>query len=166
MRYAAYGSNLHPLRLQQRTPSAKLLGTDYHPDYSMRFEKWSLDGSGKCGIFAGSSGVHFAVYELDPKEKPVLDTIEGVGFGYEVTTVELPEFGECFTYVPAGSHVRIELEPYDWYREIVLLGCDAHDFPGEYAEMIRRQSTMRDPDADRRKLNRDLIEQLRARNAQ
>lgn len=164
MKYAAYGSNLHPLRLQARTPSAKLLGTGFHPDYSLRFEKWSLDGSGKCGIFAGSTGVHFAVYELDPAEKPILDEIEGVGFGYEVTTIELPGFGECFTYVPAGTHVRNELEPYDWYREIVLLGCETHGFPDQYAETIRRQSTMRDPDDERRNLNTRLVERLRARN--
>jgi len=164
VRYAAYGSNLHPLRLQQRTPSARLLGTSYHPDYSLRFEKWSLDGSGKCGIFEGSSGVHFAVYELDPGEKPILDRVEGVGLGYEVKTLELPDYGECFTYVPASSHVRNELEPYSWYHEIVLLGCEAHGFPDDYVSRLRRQPTTRDPDANRRKLNQQLIELLKERN--
>ncbi len=165
MRYAAYGSNLHPLRLQQRTPSARLLGTAYSPDYSLRFQKWSLDGSGKCGIFKGSTGVHFAVYDFSDEDKAVLDEIEGVGRGYEVETIELPEFGECITYVPARTHVRHELAPYDWYHEIVILGCETHGFPHEYTERLRGEATTEDPDADRREANWQLIDILK-RNIQ
>lgn len=164
MLYAAYGSNLHPLRLQQRTPSARLLGTAFSPDYSLRFQKWSLDGSGKCGIFKGSSGVHFAVYQLDSEEKSILDRIEGVGSGYEVEIIDLPGFGECITYVPSRSHVRHELEPYDWYHEIVLLGCELHGFPADYIERIRQETTSEDPDLERQSLNRRLIGMLQKEN--
>lgn len=164
MLYAAYGSNLHPLRLQQRTPSARLLGTAFSPDYSLRFQKWSLDGSGKCGIFKGSSGVHFAIYELAGEDKSVLDKIEGVGLGYEVEIIDLPDFDECITYVPARSHVRHELAPYDWYHEIVLLGCEHHGFPTDYIDRIRQETVSEDPDRERRTLNRNLIGMLREEN--
>lgn len=160
-RYASYGSNLHPVRLQQRVPSARLLGTSYHPDYSLRFHKLSRDGSAKCGIFEGSTGVHFAVFELTENDKIALDAIEGVGKGYDLALIELPGFGECFTYLPADTHVRPDLAPYDWYREIVLLGCELHGFPDDYCAAIRDVATTKDPDDERQRINSDTVAALR-----
>ncbi len=160
-RYAAYGSNLHPLRLELRTPSAKLLGTDFHPGYSLRFHKLSRDASGKCGIFEGSTGVWFAVYELKRDDRRKLDAIEGVGAGYEIGVISLPEFGDCFTYIPSEDHVSAELRPYDWYREIVLQGCRYHGFPADYCKRIAATNIVDDPDAERRHNNAEILNRLR-----
>jgi len=162
LRYAAYGSNLHPLRLELRIPSARLLGTDYHAGYSLRFHKLSRDASGKCGIFESSSGVHFAVFEMSADDQAALDRIEGVGAGYERVTISLPTFGDCFTYLPSPSHVDQNLKPYDWYREMVLLGCAAHVFPADYCDDIRAIDSIADPDKDRRRLNEAVIDRLRS----
>ena len=162
-RYAAYGSNLHPVRLKLRTPSARLLGTSFHPDYSLRFHKQSLDGSAKCGIFEGSTGVHFAVYELTENDKKTLDAIEGVGKGYDLVHIDIPGFGECFTYLPSKTHVRPDLVPYDWYRDIVLLGCELHGFPDDYCNTIRNVATTTDPNDERRRLNGDTVSLLQKR---
>ncbi len=162
LRYAAYGSNLHPRRLGLRIPSARLLGTDFHPDYSLRFHKRSRDGSGKCGIFQGSSGVHFAVYEVGLEDQARLDDIEGVGKGYDRGTIALPGFGHCFTYFPSDDHVDPELQPYDWYREMVVQGCLAHGFPGKYREAIRETGAIPDLDESRRVSNESILSQLRS----
>ena len=109
--YAAYGSNLHPLRLQARTPTARLIGTGYLPDWSLRFHKRSLDTSGKCSIKKGSSGVYVAVYTMTAADKQLLDRIEGVGQGYANTTIQVPGIGECSTYVAEDTHIDRSLAP-------------------------------------------------------
>ncbi len=161
LRYAAYGSNLHPRRLNLRIPAARLLGTDFHPDFSMRFHKRSRDASGKCGIFAGSSGVHFAVYAMSEDDADTLDQIEGVGAGYERSTIVLQGFGKCFTYLPSPGHVDAGLKPYEWYHEMVLLGCAAHGFPEDYCDAVRAAKTIPDPDPSRRTTNGVILSQLR-----
>ena len=79
MKYAAYGSNLHPLRLSRRLPSAELISSAYLPDWSLHFHKRSIDESGKCNIRRGGSGVHYAIFEISLEDKLALDRIEGVG---------------------------------------------------------------------------------------
>ncbi|MDJ0698434.1 MAG: gamma-glutamylcyclotransferase family protein [Woeseiaceae bacterium] len=162
LRYAAYGSNLHPGRLKLRIPAARLLGTDLHPDYSLRFHKLSHDASGKCGIFEGSSGVHFAVYEMSARDQARLDEIEGAGRGYDRVAIELPRFGRCFTYLPSPDHVDAGLTPYAWYREFVLLGCLFHGFPDDYCAAVRKTDTIPDPDATRRSANETIVSWLQA----
>ncbi len=161
VRYAAYGSNLHPLRLGARTPSAKLEGTAYLPDWSLRFHKLSIDASGKCSISKGSSGIYVAVYRLSAADKRELDKIEGVGDGYVDAVISVPQYGDCATYVAAESRVDEKLQPYDWYRELVLLGCKALDLPTDYVRRIESVSTMPDPDSDRRRDRWSTVRMLR-----
>ncbi|MGB7250577.1 MAG: gamma-glutamylcyclotransferase family protein, partial [Phormidesmis sp.] len=87
MLYAAYGSNLHPVRIQQRTPSAKLLGTGAIADMALRFHKRGYrDFSGKCNIVPCShSSVHVAIYDISTAEMSWLDRHEGAGAGYDRT---------------------------------------------------------------------------------
>ena len=149
-RYAAYGSNLHPLRLVRRTPSARQLGVAFSSEWNMHFHKLSdVDGSGKCTISRGGDGVHFAIYEIAESEKPLLDAIEGLGKGYDELTVELPEYGECQTYVAQAHVIDSRLVPMDWYKELVLLGCRANGFPDDYLQRIDTLSSIVDPDLER-----------------
>ncbi|MDX1515988.1 MAG: gamma-glutamylcyclotransferase family protein [Woeseiaceae bacterium] len=150
MRYAAYGSNLHPLRLQQRLASMKLLGTQRLGTRSLAFHKRGRDGSGKCSISVGSDSLFVAVYEIDPDGLARLDRIEGVGTGYDRIVVDVPGYGACHSYRASPSYVDESLKPFDWYRELVLLGCRYHGFPPDYTDRIRRADTMEDPDRNRR----------------
>lgn len=161
MLYAAYGSNLHPQRLRSRTASARLLGTAYLADWSLRFHKRSVDRSGKCSIAMGRSGVHVAVYELSASDKQLLDRIEGVGKGYTDVTIEVPGFGRCATYIAAESHVDEALVPYDWYREMVLLGCRELALPQDYVARIERVAATPDPEPQRHEENWRVVERLR-----
>ena len=160
LRYAAYGSNLHPARLTARLPTAELIGQAFVPDYSLRFDKRSRDGSAKCGIDAGSEGVHMAVFEVSESERTALDAIEGVGHGYEPLDVDVPGFGRCFTYEATPSHVEPGLPAYDWYREYVLLGCLRHGFPPDYVAAVASKAVTHDPDAERRRRNWALIARI------
>lgn len=158
--YAAYGSNLHPERLQRRLVSARLSGTGYLPGLALQFVKRGADGSGKCTILPGEPGVHFAVYTIDAAEKPLLDRIEGVGQGYELITLDLPGFGACFSYQASASHLVDDLPPFCWYREMVLRGCRLHGFPADYVAAIEAIVPLRDPDHDRRRNNWAIVDRM------
>ena len=161
MLYAAYGSNLHPRRLQARTPSAQLLGTGTLHGYSLHFDKRSNDRSAKCTIRESRNFVLVAVYELSAPDKIVLDGIEGVGDGYDQLSVPISGFGECFTYIAAETHIDASLAAYDWYHQLVLAGAQLHDFPRTYLQAIEQVVTMLDPDSSRSRDRWATVESLR-----
>ena len=149
MRYAAYGSNLHPHRLGRRLESARLLGTSFLSGWSLYFHKRGMDRSAKCNIRPGSTGVHLAIYEISVEDKLILDEIEGLRYGYSDTILYIPEFGDCLSYVAVESHIEESLEPYDWYKELVVAGARLHGFPEDYLNRIERTLAKPDPDAVR-----------------
>jgi hypothetical protein len=162
MLYAAYGSNLHPLRLAERASSAKLMATSFLPDWSLHFHKRSNDGSGKCNILAGSNGIHVAIFDISAEDKLALDEIEGLGRGYSQASLSIPGIGDCVTYVAQRSHIDGSLAPYDWYKELVLMGARVHGFPDDYLNRIRSLPARRDPDPERRVKRWETVELVRA----
>jgi hypothetical protein len=161
-RYAAYGSNLHPRRLQKRVSSARLLGTCFSAAYELKFNKQSdVDGSGKCSIFPGAGGVFFAIYEIESSQKALLDSIEGVGLGYDHHLLQDLEYGDCQTYIANPAVINDGILPFDWYRELVLIGCAVHGFPQEYVRNIERIEPLVDPDDKRSREQWALVEALR-----
>lgn len=160
MLYAAYGSNLHPLRLQERTPSAEFLGTAEVPGWSLTFTKRGGDGSGKCNIVVDDAAVHVAVYRLDPGEVSLLDACEGAG--YRRGDLAVPGFGRCFTYLGEADWIEETLKPFDWYRELVRLGTLRHGFPAPYRERIEAVACRVDDDGERRDLHERLLALMRA----
>ena len=107
--------------------------------------------------------MHVAVYEIDRAGKRKLDRIEGVGRGYDVGHIDVPGFGRCFTYLAASTHIDDLLHPFDWYREMVLLGCLRHAFPGAYCDRIAAMPAMADPHHQRRARNWRIVDTLRGR---
>jgi hypothetical protein len=159
--YAAYGSNLHPQRLRERISSATLRGTSFLHKYTLQFHKRGQDQSAKCGITDCGQGLHVAIYEVDAADRKVLDTIEGVGKGYDIDEISVPGFGKCFTYVASHTHIDELLQPFDWYREMVLLGCLRHAFPATYCERIAALPVIEDPHPVRRDRNWSTVDVLR-----
>lgn len=153
MLYAAYGSNLHPVRFELRLPESRFQGTAAISGRRLRFHKRSMDESGKCNIATGRGRIHVAIYELNGEDRAELDRIEGLGLGYASETIDLPGFGECFTYSATASHIDDGLRPYTWYKELVLVGCEYHGFPVEYVAMIRSIAAIDDPDTERHATN-------------
>ena len=161
MRYAAYGSNLHPQRLNDRISSAQLITTGFLPNWSLHFHKRSDDESGKGNILTGGDGVHFAIFEISAKDKLILDEIEGVGYSEIVLCI--PDIGDCVSYVAEESHIDNSLLPYEWYQELVLIGARFHGFPDEYLKRIESIQAFRDPDSGRRVERWKTVEFVRKR---
>jgi hypothetical protein len=161
MLYAAYGSNLHPVRFARRLPDSRFRGTGTVAGRKLRFDKRSQDESGKCHIATGTGPIHVAVYELNGDERTELDRIEGLGLGYASETIDVPGFSECFTYKASRSHIDEDLQPYTWYKELVLVGCEYHGFPADYIATIRSTAAIADPDAERHAMNMRIVELAR-----
>jgi gamma-glutamylcyclotransferase len=161
-RYAAYGSNLHPIRLQRRVPSASLIGSSSIPGYQLKFHKKSdVDGTGKCNINAGRGVVYLAIFEMAEAEKIALDKIEGLGKGYGQAILQLAGFGDCLTYVADPTVLDEALYPMDWYKEMVLLGCQRNRFPDDYVSYIHQIEPIQDPNPNRARENWRIVDALR-----
>ena len=131
------------------------------PGWSLQFHKRSVDGSGKCNIVNSSKGIYVAVYEMQERDKGKLDQIEGIGKGYHDSSIDVPEFGSCSTYLGFTKHICDELKPYDWYKEMVLLGCRKLDFPDNYVSSIEAVRNGPDPDEQRGREQWRIVERLR-----
>jgi len=161
IRYAAYGSNLHPHRLQGRVPSASLAGTAMVDGWNLKFHKRSQDGSGKCNVVASENSVFFALFEIDDSEKSDLDDAEGLGKGYVENHIQIPGFGEYFFYIASESHIQKDLKPYSWYKELVVIGLEYHQAPKQYLQKILAVSDKRDKKDSRYKKNMRIVAEAR-----
>ena len=160
--YFAYGSNLHPERLRARVPSAELVEVAVWPDRALRFCKRSEDGSAKCTLVPQLGSRAFgAVYRLEETDKPLLDRIEGLGSGYNEYWQGLPlQDGvvRAFHYFAADDYIDHSLQPYHWYKQLVVAGARFHDFPAQYVHSIEQIGSVEDPDPERRRRNERLLQ--------
>lgn len=162
--YLAYGSNLHPLRLLERVPSSRPLGSVELEGYRLAFHKLGQDGSGKCNIVQSDNPearVHAALYTLSKDEKHLLDGFEGAG--YVVEHLEIEWKGKCirpFAYIAEENYIDEALTPYHWYKEIVRLGAHYLSLPEPYIHHIDRHVSTQDPDTERDQRHADLIERI------
>ena len=163
LKYFAYGSNMHPLRLLQRVPSSKALAKAELHSHMLRFHKRGADGSGKCNVFhTGESRdkVIGVVYEMDAAEQPLLDLAEGLGRGYDLaehTVIADDGEHEVFFYIAHQDYIDDELRPYTWYKELVLHGARLHDLPDVYIEELEMIEALMDPDKVREELHQRIL---------
>lgn len=153
--YLAYGSNLHPLRLRERTPSATLMGTLHVATLALAFHKRSSDGSAKANIVEmedSAHGVWTALYAMEQCDVIHLDRAEGLGNGYRKEQVSVAHAGDsyrAFTYIAESTHVDDLLVPFDWYVGLVAAGARYHGFPEAYIQAMERLAVAADPDPER-----------------
>jgi hypothetical protein len=159
--YLAYGSNLHPLRLQQRVPSCRLLGPVSLPGYRLVFHKIGMDDSGKCDLLETGypDDIAYAVlFSMDDADKPALDIAEGPSYYCaNIDVVFEGEAVEVLTYLAKPDRQDPNMVPFDWYRELVLIGARLNRFPESYIAAIEQVPTIADPDVERNRLNQQLI---------
>ena len=158
--YFAYGSNLLFARLYARTPSIVNLGVVALNGYRLTFDKPGSDGSGKCGIekVSDNDQVLGVLYQMAVSEKPILDQIEGEGFGYLAKDVQVTSGDDvisAFTYFPTQLGYR--QPPYDWYKAFVLEGARENHFPEDYIAMIENVECIVDQDEERRSKNQQIL---------
>ena len=152
LKYFAYGSNLHPERLLQRVPSARVIGAAVVEGYRLSFNKRGMDNSGKCNVVpAGPDAlVHGALFEMHAGEKLALDKAEGSGYAAEKLIVfSGGESHQAFSYIARPHALDDALDPYDWYHALVLGGARYHDFPAAYLEQIAAQAVQVDENPER-----------------
>ena len=153
--YFAYGSNLHPLRLRERAPSSRCVALAELVGYQLCFHKSGRDGSGKCNVSCTggrNERVLGALYELACSDKVILDEVESLGAGYHQRQLSLcgPDGSrEAFTYAADPDYVDDSMQPYEWYRELVLWGARYHRFSDSYISAIAFQRAVVDPVPER-----------------
>lgn len=147
LNYLAYGSNLWPARLTARIGPITARGAVRLPDRLLAFSKRGADGSGKCTLEAVPGACAWGVvYTMPASARAVLDRIEGVGHGYDVTWFELPDHGRCFVYLADPAWCDPALAPFDWYHALVVAGARAHGLPPAYVSRIGTTAACRDAD--------------------
>ena len=160
--YFAYGSNLHPLRLAERVPSARPVGIARLAEHALRFHKHGAGPSGKCDVVPTAGGtVYGALFRLDEHELPLLDAAEP---GYDRVEVRVTvDAGalDAFTYRAQPRRISPELRPYGWYRDLVLLGARHHGLPAAYLAGLEATAVRDDPDAARAAAMGALLARLR-----
>ena len=164
LHYLAYGSNLHPVRLTERVPSAQLIGKVELPGYRLAFhKKGSVCGSGKCNLVPTkhqSASAWGALYQLEAVEKPLLDGFEGLGNGYETQTFNVSHDAKeyaCFTYLAQASHIDESLRPFHWYKDVVSVGARYLGFPEWYLAVIDGHGSIQDWDLGRLGEHQELL---------
>ena len=151
-------------RLRGRTPSAAPLGSYALKEHDLRFHKSSEDGSGKCDAFYTGDRcdvVYGVLFEIYAGEKPALDTAEGLGHGYDQKNVTVLAVDgssvESLTYIATKTDVN--LKPYSWYLNHVLVGAHEILLPENYIEtrissVESIQDTNKERDAEQRAIHR------------
>lgn len=167
--YIAYGSNLHPLRLRKRCQSADLIATGRLRQRQLAFHKRGVGQSGKCNALKTSdpnAAVWVAIFRIAESDKPNLDKAEGLGHGYHEENLDV-EVGERVihgtAYIADDDAIDDHLIPFDWYKEMVRLGAEYHDFPQEYRDSMPTGS-MNDPKPTRASEKWSTVEEMRAAN--
>jgi gamma-glutamylcyclotransferase (GGCT)/AIG2-like uncharacterized protein YtfP len=165
--YFAYGSNLHPERLTERVPSARLIGTGVWSGRRLAFHKIGKDGSAKCDAPEATrptDEVHGAIYELSQSDLERLDRIEGAGTGYDrelVTVLSSSQPVTANVYLARPESIDPDLIPFDWYRLLVLTGARYHGIPKSTLSGIAAVPAVPDPDRARARTSLSSIPELR-----
>ncbi len=164
MKYFAYGSNMALKRLWERVPGAHFTGVYHLGSHDLRFHKAGKDGSAKCdAFFTGSDAdvVEGVVFEVDAQEVKYLDSVEGVGDGYEKKDIEVFDGNRdsltAFTCV--ATVIDESLLPFSWYKTHVLVGAMSYGLSRVYIEKIAWVKDVEDPDKAREKLESAIHEQ-------
>jgi hypothetical protein len=169
--YAAYGSNLHPLRIKakDRCPSAKLHGTSIITGWRLTFRKRSTDGSAKCDAEKTgnpSDELQIAVFDIPENEESALDSAEGLGNGYHKDKINLTIDGEELSakiYL-ADEEAIVDDAPYDWYKQMVLLGAEYQCFPSTYTNKIKAVKSKSDNDKNRARRKLEEVCKMKTAN--
>ncbi len=139
-------------RLKARLPSTRFFSTASLSDHRLVFHKQSIDGSAKCDAWHSQNindSVHGVVFHIDANEKPMLDSIEGAGYGQKQVKLQLPDGSEIQAYTYFAIDIATRIKPYSWYLEHVLRGADEHNLPKQYINEIKLHGSIEDPDRTR-----------------
>jgi len=145
MLYFAYGSNMLRSRLENQKKGEKRIGqvVDHGVaillGHTIKFNKISIDGSGKTNIIGDNDSKVFGViYELTNEQINLLDEIE-VGYTRLPVGVILGNNTiQSDTYFALIENVDDNLLPTRDYLNFLVLGAKEHNFPEDYIEFLEK----------------------------
>ncbi|KZN53185.1 hypothetical protein N474_21925 [Pseudoalteromonas luteoviolacea CPMOR-2] len=152
--YFAYGSNLSTKRLFSRLPQAQHVGVAELFGHVLTFAMLSKDGSAKCDIKPEASDfgkVLGVIYQLSETELSQLDCIEGERYDRVAKQVKLQSGQQITAYCYIANTFHSGEAPFSWYKQHVLYGAKEHNFPCNYINHIKNQTSTQDPDIRREK---------------
>jgi len=169
--YFAYGSNMHYARLENRVKSLEKMCVAYLPEYRLRTNKQSDDGSGKANIEQSrlnSDVVWGVVWSIAKSDRYKLDKAEGY---YEnrhdshYKPIEVIVFDEdglswkALTYIACeGRTSSVDLPLFKWYYEYLIRGADGNNLPLKFQAMLNRFEIIEDPDILRNNENMNIVD--------
>lgn len=170
MKIFAYGSNMNLDRLKERVPSASKLLNAYIKNHTIKCNKVSSkDGSSKANMIKTDNDVDIVwgvIFEIDDSEKPNLDKAEGLGEGYNESTLSFLDSEnnphEAQVYIADESAINDDLLPYDWYKEYIVSGAKENNLPQEYIEKLEAINFIKDTDTERRNKNLGVSQKTEA----
>lgn len=160
--YLAYGSNMWPRRIELRLGPCEMVGVASLGAYALRFHKRGRDGSGKCDAY--HTGNHAdtlfgVVYSLSRTQREMLDEFEGPGYAARTVTVHTRECTmTAYTYVAREEHIEDGLQPFTWYKSLVVAGAHIHALPEHYVEHLASVDASPDPDLERHAHHQAIID--------
>jgi len=161
MKYFAYGSNMFSSRLKKRVPSCKFCEVGILKGYVLKFNKKSVDGSGKANVIPSQNEeneVIGVVYDFDPNEQILLDGAEGGGYSdTQIQVITLQGVVNVYMYIAHPNFIDDSLIPYIWYKNFVVEGAKEHTLPDSYIKTIMEFPAKPDPDKNREKKNLEIL---------
>jgi hypothetical protein len=109
-------------------------------------------------VAATGSVVFGVLFQIEVAEKPALDSAEGLGNGYEQGTTSVTCNGEsrnALIYV--ATAIDDSLNPYTWYKALVVAGAREHCLPGEYVAQLEIEKAVKDANAQRHTRNMAMV---------
>ncbi|WP_435770762.1 gamma-glutamylcyclotransferase [Nocardioides sp. SYSU DS0651] len=138
--YAAYGTNLDPVRMSERCPHSPLRATGWLPGWRLTFggEEHGWDGALATIVQDPFEQVFVAVYDVSPLDEPHLDGWEAADSGlYRKTKVRVSTMaGEvvAWTYVLDAYEGGL---PSASYLGVLADAAEAADAPVDYVAALR-----------------------------
>jgi gamma-glutamylcyclotransferase len=152
--YFAYGSNMLAERLQaeDRSPSARVIGSAIAQGYELCFAKRGRDGSGKATLVQRTGAmVHGVLFAVDESERDQLKSAEGAGIGYHainnfpVFDVQEKTLRHAMSFFAAPDYFNRNLQPFDWYHALVTAGAKQNALPHDHLQTVRKIKPIADP---------------------
>ncbi len=136
--YFAYGSNMSSLRLKKRISSVQVIDTAVLHGYSLKWNKYGKDGTGKCNIENNETQyVLGVVYQIHHKDLLQLDNYE-VGYQRISTSVDSIAMNNNYSVITyISQRTRFNIYPLKWYKDHVLRGAIEHKLPNDYIKLLQ-----------------------------
>ena len=101
------------------------------------------------------------LFNIDAKEKTLLNNAEGLGSGYnEETLTFYDEFNNPYSaqvYIADSKAIDNNLLSYDWYKEFIITGAIQNQLSEEHIALLQSIPCASDPDEKRSLKNYSIL---------